>query len=114
LGKAAKTEPLGSKDFNQSSQLGIYITNEVLGGENMPSNINIYSIKINNISNNGSLNIGDALHNSHSANTKSQGTNSSYGDISPTTSGMENVFIDPDGNDQGDIATPANVNANQT
>lgn len=80
----------------------------------MPSNINIYSIKINNISNNGSLNIGDALHNSHSANTKSQGVNSSYGDISPTTSGMENVFIDPDGNDQGDIATPANVNANQT
>lgn len=79
----------------------------------MPSNINIYSIKVNNISNNGSLNIGDALHNAPTANTKAQGVNSSYGDTSPTTSGMENVYIDPDVNDQGDIANPANVNSNQ-
>lgn len=79
----------------------------------MPTNINIYSIKINNISNNGSLNIGDALHNSPTANTKSQGVNSTYGDTSPANSGMENVFIDPDVNDQGDIGTPANVNSNQ-
>ena len=93
--------------------MGIYITNNTWGGEKMPSNINIYSIKINSISNNGSLNIGDALHNSPTANTKSQGTNSSYGDISPTTSGMENVFIDPDVNDQGDIANPANVISKQ-
>jgi hypothetical protein len=27
---------------------------------------------------------------------------------------MENVFIDPDLNDQGDIANPANVNSNQS
>ena len=80
----------------------------------MPSNINIYSIKVNNISNNGSLNIGDALHNAHTANSKSTGVNSSYGDTSPTSSGMENVYIDPDGNDQGDIANPANVNATQS
>ncbi|RST72024.1 spore germination protein [Siminovitchia acidinfaciens] len=79
----------------------------------MPTNINIYSLKINSISNNGSLNIGDVLHNSHTANSKSQGVNSSYGDTSPTTAGMENVYIDPDVNDQGDIATPANVNATQ-
>ncbi|WP_100330668.1 spore germination protein [Bacillus xiapuensis] len=79
----------------------------------MPSIINIYSLKINNISNNGSINIGDALHNSHTANTKSQGANSSFGDISPTESNMENVFIDPDVNDMGDIANPANVNAAQ-
>ena len=86
----------------------------MLGGENMPSNINIYSIKVNNISNNGSLNIGDALHNAPTANSKHQGVNSSYGDTSPTTSGMENVYIDPDLNDMGDIANPANVNSNQS
>ena len=74
----------------------------------MPSIINIYSLKINNVSNNGSINIGDALHNAHTANTKSQGTNSSFGDISPTESTMENVFFDPDLNDMGDIANPAN------
>jgi Spore germination protein gerPA/gerPF len=86
----------------------------MIGGECMPSNINIYSIKVNNISNNGSLNIGDALHNAHTANSKATGVNSSYGDTSPTSSGMENVYIDPDGNDQGDIANPANVNATQS
>lgn len=79
----------------------------------MPTNINIYSIKVNSISNNGSINIGDALHNAHTANSKSQGVNSSYGDTSQAMSGMENVYIDPDVNDQGDIANPANVNANQ-
>ncbi|KMY53397.1 MULTISPECIES: spore germination protein [Bacillaceae] len=79
----------------------------------MPSIINIYSLKINNVSNNGSINIGDALHNAHTANTKAQGSNSSYGDISPTEANMENVFIDPDVNDMGDIANPANVNSAQ-
>lgn len=76
----------------------------------MPSNINIYSIKVNNMSNNGSLNMGDALHNAHTANSKSTEVNSSYVDTCPTSSGMEDVYIDPDGNDQGDIANPANVN----
>lgn len=79
----------------------------------MPSIINIYSLKINNVSNNGSINIGDALHNAHTANTKSQGSNASFGDISPADSTMENVFIDPDVNDMGDIANPANVNSSQ-
>ncbi len=79
----------------------------------MATSINIYNLKINNISNNGSLNIGDTLHNSHSANSKSTGGNSSFGDTSPTTAGMENVYIDPDLNDQGDIGNPANVNAKQ-
>ncbi|MED4531824.1 spore germination protein [Metabacillus fastidiosus] len=80
----------------------------------MPTNINIYSIKINNISNNGSINIGDALHNAPTANSKAQGVNSSYGDTSQVTSGAENIYIDPDLNDQGDIANPANVNSNQS
>lgn len=36
----------------------------------MPSIINIYSLKINSVSNNGSINIGDALHNAHTVNEK--------------------------------------------
>lgn len=79
----------------------------------MPSIINIYSIKINSIATNGSVNIGDALHNSPTAHTKAQGTNASYGDLAPSESQMENVFIDPDVNDQTDILDPANVNAIQ-
>lgn len=79
----------------------------------MPSVINIYSIKINSISNNGSVNIGEALHNAPTANSKSQGLNSSYGDLSPTSAGMENVFIDPDVNDQGDIGNTENAHAIQ-
>ncbi|CAM3742809.1 spore germination protein [Mesobacillus zeae] len=79
----------------------------------MQTVINIYCLKINNISNNGSLNIGDALHNSPTANTKSQGQNASYGDYAPPTAAMENVFIDPDLNDQGDIADPSHVNSIQ-
>ncbi|WP_374049865.1 spore germination protein [Neobacillus sp. PS3-34] len=35
--------------------------------------MNIFSLKINNVSNNGSINIGEALHNAPTANTKSQG-----------------------------------------
>lgn len=80
---------------------------------NMPTHINIYSMKVNSISNNGSVNIGESFHNAHTANSKSQGENSSYGDLSPTSAGMENVFIDPDLNDQGDIGNPAVVNATQ-
>ncbi|NHM29345.1 spore germination protein [Neobacillus terrae] len=79
----------------------------------MQTVINIFSLKINSVSNNGSINIGEALHNAHTANSKSQGQNSSYGDYAPPTAAMENVFIDPDVNDMGDIANPANVNSNQ-
>ncbi|MCP8967223.1 spore germination protein [Ectobacillus ponti] len=80
----------------------------------MPSNINIYSIKVNSISNNGSINIGEVFHNAPTANSKTQGLNASYGDLAPTTAGMENVFIDPDVNDQGDIADSADVNSLQS
>jgi hypothetical protein len=83
------------------------------GSERMQTVINIYSLKINNVSNNGSINIGEALHNSPTANTKSQGQNASYGDYAPPTAAMENVFIDPDMNDMGDIANPSPVISNQ-
>lgn len=79
----------------------------------MQTVINIFSLKINNVSNNGSINIGEALHNAPTANTKSQGHNASYGDFAPPSAAMENVFIDPDVNDMGDIANPANVLSNQ-
>jgi Spore germination protein gerPA/gerPF len=82
------------------------------GCDSMQTVINIFSLKINSVSNNGSVNIGDALHNAHTANTKSQGQNSSFGDYAPPTAAMENVFIDPDINDMGDIANPSNVYSN--
>ncbi|MBA4537976.1 spore germination protein [Bacillus aquiflavi] len=79
----------------------------------MQTVINIYSLKINNISSNGSINIGETLHNAPTANSKTQGHNASYGDLSPTNAAMESVFIDPDVNDQGDIANPSPVISNQ-
>ena len=79
----------------------------------MPSVINIYNVKINSISSNGSVNIGEALHNSHTAHSKSTGTNSSYGDVSPASSKMRNIYIDPDTNDQTDIANVDHVNGYQ-
>ncbi|CAM3540724.1 spore germination protein [Marinicrinis lubricantis] len=80
----------------------------------MPHVINIYNLKINSISNNGSVNIGEAVHTSHTSNTKAQGSNSSYGDSSPPRSLMNNTFVDPDFNDMGEIANPAPVNAKQS
>jgi Spore germination protein gerPA/gerPF len=67
--------------------------------------INLYYLKINSISGNGSITIGEASHNSPTSNTKSQGINSSYGDTSPTEAMMENLLNDPDVNDQTSIGT---------
>ncbi|MBT2696678.1 spore germination protein [Bacillus sp. ISL-40] len=74
--------------------------------------INLYYLKINSISGNGSITIGEASHNSPTSNTKSQGINASYGDTSPTEAMMENLLNDPDVNDQTSIGTTdvANVN----
>ncbi|RLQ95398.1 spore germination protein [Falsibacillus albus] len=79
----------------------------------MQTVINIFSLKVNSVSNNGSINIGEALHNAPTANSKSQGQNSAYGDFAATNSAMENVYIDPDLNDQGDIANPSPVISSQ-
>ena len=35
------------------------------------------------------------------------------GDFAPPNAAMENVFIDPDVNDMGEIANPANINSSQ-
>jgi hypothetical protein len=74
--------------------------------------INLYYLKINSISGNGSITIGEATHNSPTSNSKSQGINASYGDTSPTEAMMENLLNDPDVNDQTSIGTTdvANVN----
>ncbi|MFB6466156.1 spore germination protein [Cytobacillus sp. Hz8] len=79
----------------------------------MQTIINIFNIKINSISTNGSVTIGESLHNAPTANAKTTGQNASYGDYAPPTAAMENVYIDPDINDQGDIGNPAPVNSNQ-
>lgn len=79
--------------------------------DGMPSTvINLYYLKINSISGNGSI---EAAYNSPTNNQKSQGTNSSFGDTSPTESVMENFLNDPDVNDQTSIGNSdtSNVNA---
>jgi hypothetical protein len=75
--------------------------------------INLYYLKINSISGNGSITIGEASHNSPTSNTKSQGINASYGDTSPTEAMMENLLNDPDVNDQTSIGTNDATNINK-
>lgn len=75
--------------------------------------INLYYLKVNSISGNGSITVGEATHNSHSSKNKLQGLNSSYGDLSPTEGMMENIYIDPDVNDQTEIGTSDNAYVNQ-
>ncbi len=83
------------------------------GCDGMPSTIiNLYYLKINSISGNGSITIGEAAHNSHTANNKSQGINSSFGDTSPAESIMENFLNDPDVNDQTELGNSDNTNMN--
>jgi hypothetical protein len=69
----------------------------------MQTVINIYTLKINSISGNASVNLGESFHNSHSSNTKSTGANTSYGDEAPSISTMKNLYVDPDVNDQTQI-----------
>lgn len=80
----------------------------------MPTVINLFSIRVNSISNNGSVNIGEAMHNSHVSSSKETGSNTSYGDLSPTEALMENVYIDPDQNDQANIGNLDEVVTTQT
>ncbi|KKK39045.1 hypothetical protein WQ57_04450 [Mesobacillus campisalis] len=75
--------------------------------------VNVYYLKINSISGNGSITIGEAAHNSHTANSKSQGTNSSFGDYSPSDALMENLLNDPDLNDQSDLGNVDSTNINK-
>ncbi|WP_053363570.1 spore germination protein [Bacillus sp. FJAT-27251] len=67
--------------------------------------VNVYYLKINSISGNGSITIGEASHNSPTSNSKLQGTNSSFGDYSASDAMMENLLNDPDIMDQSGLGT---------
>jgi hypothetical protein len=73
----------------------------------MPHQINIFAIKTNHISKNGNIDFGTIVHNSHTANTKTVGSNFSAGDFSPPASLMVNNYVDPDLSDQDQIANPS-------
>ncbi|WP_428908260.1 spore germination protein [Niallia sp. Krafla_26] len=74
--------------------------------------INLHHLKINSVSGNGSITIGEASYNSPTFYNKSQGINSSYGDTSPTEVIMENLLNDPDVNDQTEIGNADNAYVN--
>ncbi|MEI2664133.1 spore germination protein [Rossellomorea sp. LJF3] len=73
----------------------------------MPYQINIFNIKVNGVTQNGNVDIGPTVHNSHTANMKLFGANFSFGDFSPTGSQMNTGVLDPDVSDQDQIANPA-------
>lgn len=73
----------------------------------MPYFINIFNIKTNGITQNGNMDIGATIHNSHTANSKYIGANFSLGDLSPSTSLMGTSNIDTDISDQDQIANPS-------
>lgn len=79
----------------------------------MPYFINILNIKTNGINQNGNMDIGANIQNSHTANSKFIGANLSLGDLSPSTSLMGNSSIDTDISDQDQIANPSLPIANQ-
>ncbi|MEH7110305.1 spore germination protein [Bacillus sp. JJ1764] len=79
----------------------------------MPFQINIFNIKTNAINNNGSIDLGPIVHNSHTSNQKLIGTNIAFGDLSPSTSGHLNGYTDIDITDQDQIANPSAPILNQ-
>jgi hypothetical protein len=79
----------------------------------MPFFINIVNMKTNDVSQIGSIDIGAVVHNSHTSNRKQMGNNESFGDFSLTTANMITITIDPDIDDQGQIANPSAPITNQ-
>lgn len=73
----------------------------------MPFLININIMKTNGITQNGNIDIGGTVHNSHTSNGKFIGVNFSQGDISPTTEFSVNNVLDTDVSDQGQMANPS-------
>jgi hypothetical protein len=63
---------------------------------------NIYGIRINNVSSNGSVNFGNVIHKGHSANSKSVGGQTVIGDSfnSSNNNFEKNIVSDPDILDQ--------------
>ena len=79
----------------------------------MPFIINILNMKTNGINQNGNIDIGGNIQNSHTANSKFIGANLSVGDLSPSTSLMGTSSFDTDVSDQDQIANPSLPIANQ-
>ncbi|WP_166246488.1 spore germination protein [Paenibacillus turpanensis] len=64
---------------------------------------NIYNLRVNNVSSNGSINFGNVIHKGHNANSKSIGGQTIIGDsyYSPAISNYNrNYTVDPDMLDQ--------------
>ncbi|GGE53608.1 hypothetical protein GCM10011391_35600 [Pullulanibacillus camelliae] len=79
----------------------------------MPYQINIFNMKTNSVSTNGSIDIGPTVHNSHTSAIKQVGANLSFGDLSPSSSFQVNNYVDPDLYDQGQVANPSLPLSNQ-
>jgi Spore germination protein gerPA/gerPF len=73
----------------------------------MPYQINILGIKVNGVTQNGNVDIGPTVHNSHTSNLKLFGANFSLGDLSATGSQQNTIVVDPDVSDQDQIANPS-------
>lgn len=63
---------------------------------------NIFNIKINNVSNSGSVNFGNTINVGNDSLTKSLGGSSPIGDFPKNLDFERNVYIDPDQFDQND------------
>ncbi|RDI43174.1 spore germination protein [Falsibacillus pallidus] len=79
----------------------------------MPFQINVFNIKTNGLANNANINIGAAVHNSHTANSKWVGATFGLGDLSTIGSLLANSYIDFDVSDQDQIANPSAPITNQ-
>jgi hypothetical protein len=79
----------------------------------MPLQINIFNIMTNGVTQNGNIDVGSTIHNSHTANSKFFGANFSLGDFSPTGACMNTGVLDPDISDQDQIANPSFPVGNQ-
>lgn len=70
----------------------------------IPTHVNnLFNLKINNISSNGTLNMGNAIQKGHSSNAQSVGGQTIIGDLSPSGLLDVNAVADPDGIDQPQI-----------
>lgn len=67
---------------------------------------NIANVKINSISGNASINLGESTISSPSVTTKAQGTTFSVGDGAPISSQTSNGWADQDWKDQDSSLSP--------
>jgi hypothetical protein len=62
----------------------------------MPHVNNIFNIKVNEVSENGSINFGNTIHKGHVANEKRIGGQNTVGDCNGTSQIEKNFVPDPD------------------